>query len=113
MDPKTKIRMQLLARKAELLAFAFCHKETSRFLLLPVEHFGTPAFAGAVSEAMKEGFLPLGAIALCSADDQPYITDERMPGASEKHMHAAKRLFEDDLLEKGVLKPDPNTTPIN
>ena len=113
MDAKTTIRMQLLARRAELLIFAFCHKETRRFLLLPVEHFGTPAFAGAVSEAMSEGFVPLGLIALCSTDDQPFITDERMPGVPEEDMRAAKRLFEEDLLEKGILKPDTKTTPIN
>lgn len=120
MDERLTIRMRLLTQQAiriegeqGLVVFPFYHKETRRFLLLPIEDHGTPAFTGAAVEATSNGFVFLGMIALCSADGQPFLSDERMPGASEEAMRAAKSLFEDQLLARGILKPDPTTTQIN
>ncbi|HEY1800971.1 MAG TPA: hypothetical protein VGG46_08560 [Terriglobales bacterium] len=103
--------MQLLASEAQVLSVAFVHRETKRYLLLPVEDFGTPSFEGAVREGMAKGFRFLGAIALCAtADGQPLIEDELIEGADRENMKAARQLFLEEMISTGTLKPG---TPVN
>lgn len=107
MDQQTQVRMQLLAKDAELAVVAFCHAESNRFLLLPLEDYGTPKFTGAVEESIKAGFVMLALIAVRSTSDGlPLIEDEAMPGASEENVQKARQLFCDGLMREGVLKPD-------
>lgn len=106
-DPQTQMRMQLLARDAERAVVAFCHVASGRFLLLPLEDYGTPKFTGAVEESMKAGFVMVALIGLrATADGKPLIEDEPMPGASAENVQKARHLFRDDLLRDGTLKPD-------
>jgi hypothetical protein len=107
MDRQAQVRMQLLAKDAELAVVAFCHAESGRFLLLPLEDYGSPKFTGAVEESMRAGFVMLALIALRSTPDGlPLIEDEPMPGASDENVQKARQLFRDGLLQKGFLKPD-------
>jgi hypothetical protein len=117
MQKKSAIRMQLLMVQAvaqnagDLVAFALGHKETGGFLLLPAKDDGTPAFTGAEREVTAKGFVVLGLIALlATADGQPMITDEPCDGVSADRMQAAKRVYKDDLISRGVLKPGDTTT---
>lgn len=107
MDRQTQVRMQLLAKDAGRAVVAFCHAESSRFLLLPLEDYGKPEFTGAVEESMRAGFVMLALIALrATSDGQPLIEDEPIPGASDENVQKARALFRDTLLRDGVLKLD-------
>lgn len=107
MASQAQLRMQLLAKDAELATVAFCHARSNRFLLLPLEDYGSPDFTAAVTQAMKEGFVMLALIALRStAEGQPRIEDEAMPGASDENVQKARQLFRDQLLRSGILRPD-------
>lgn len=104
-DPQTQIRMQLLAKDADIAVVAFCHAKSDRFILLPLEDYGSPNFTAAVAEAMTDGFVMLALIALRSTPE-PLIEDEAMPGASDESVQKARQLFQDQLLKNGLLRPD-------
>jgi hypothetical protein len=111
MDRQVQVRMQLLAKDAELAVVAFCQSARKEFLLLPLEDYGTAKFTAAVEESMKQGFVMVALIALRSATDGlPLIEDEPMPGASDENVLMARQVFCDNLMQNGIIKQD---SPVN
>jgi len=107
MNQADQIRMRLLAEQAVVVVFAMVHKKSEHYRLFPVEAHGTHEYANEMRAAIAEGYKPLGVIALCStADNQPLIEDEAIEGTDPKDMTAARQLFVEGLVGKGVLKPD-------
>ena len=112
-----KTRMQLLVRQAgqvnpahRHLVFAFSHAD-GRYFLFPIDDFGTPRFESAIREAGRTGFKPLALIALCATDDgRPLVEDEPMPDAPPDKVKAARQIFMDELIQKGILKPGNSTS---
>lgn len=81
------------------------YRNPDMFLFLPVEEEGTPKFKNAVENALKEGGVWLGTIALMNkhVEGEAVFGYELAPGAREEAMERAKLRYRDNLIEAGVL----------
>jgi len=106
-DRKVKTRMQILAGQSAQqggpAVFALASGKEYRFFSL-----GDPSdFATEMRKSLADGFRPLCTIALCFTDDgQPLIEDEPMEGADPKQVKAARQLFVEECIAKGILQTD-------
>jgi len=102
MDDQTSIRMQLLILDAALPAYAFYRESTDEVLLAPagvgLDH--------QISEHMKQGFVMVAVVALIDREGCVLIEHEEMPGASVENVQKVTGAFRDDLIERGIIKPD-------
>jgi hypothetical protein len=94
--------MQLLIQDAALAAYAFYRESTDEVML-------APAGVGLdiqISEHMKQGFVMVAVVALMDREGCALIEHEETPGASVENVQKVTSVFRDDLIERGIIKPD-------
>jgi hypothetical protein len=107
MDPKVTTRMKILVGEAAQhggpAVFTLVNGTEYRFFTLGA----LSDFDIEMRESLESGFKPLCAIALCFTEDRkPLIEDEPMDGADPKQVKAARQLFVEECIAKGILKAD-------
>lgn len=113
-DRKLKIRAGLLIEQAQKSCFrhgidpngapaVFVLAKDSDYRFFSIGHKGN--LDADMERAIAEGFKMLGVIVLSFTDDgEPLIEDEMIEGADAKSVQAARQLFTEELISKGILK---------
>lgn len=102
MDAQAQIRMHLLILDAALAAYAFYRESTDEVMLAPAG----VGLDTQISEHMKQGFVMVAVVALMDREGSVLIEYEEMPGASAENIQKVTATFREDLIERGIIKPD-------
>ncbi len=102
---KVTIRMRLLVEQAAQqggpAVLALVNGTEYRFFSLA----DAANFDVEMRTSVENGFKPLCAIALCFAEDgKPLVEHEPMEGADTKQVNAARQLFIEECMAKGIFK---------
>ena len=108
LDNKMMLKLQLLIREADLAAYAYYRESTDEIMLVPA---GMPELNDEVAEHMRQGFRMVAAVALMNRetpDGHSLVEFEAAAsGVSEEILRKAKAAFCDQLVERGIIKPEP------